>query len=55
MQGIDANGKVRIKFTLRRGGQVEFTTEVITPTTQLFFCERPLPDGTRLLIGIGAR
>jgi hypothetical protein len=53
--GPEAGGKVRIQFTLRRKDRVEFATEVVTSANQPFFCDRPLPDGTRLLIGVGAR
>lgn len=48
-------GKVRLRFELRDGGQVELSTVVTTPPNQLFFCEKPLPDGQQLLIGVGAR
>jgi hypothetical protein len=48
-------GKLRLEFTLKRDGVNEFSTAVTTPPNQLFFIERPLPNGPRLLIGIGAR
>jgi hypothetical protein len=55
LQGLEPTGKARIQFTLTRKDKPELTTTVITPLNQLFFCEKPLPDDTRLLIGIGAR
>lgn len=55
VQGFESNGKVRIKFTLKRKDRSELATTVITPPNQLFFCDKALPDGSRLLIGIGAR
>jgi hypothetical protein len=54
-EGMTDAGKVRLGVTLRQDGRATFGTTVITPPNQLFFCERPLPDGARLLIGIGAR
>jgi hypothetical protein len=52
---LDLNGKVQLRCTLSRFGDVLFNTLVTTPPNQLFFCDKPLDDGTRLLIGIGAR
>jgi hypothetical protein len=53
---LDApGGKLRLGFDLVRQGQVEYRTTVVTPPNQLFFCEKPLPGGDRLLIGVGAR
>ena len=51
----NAEGKVRIEFTLKRDDKVEFSTVVTTPPNQLFFCERPSTDEEILLIGVGAR
>lgn len=48
-------GKLRLEFVLRRQGKAEYRTTVTTPPNQLFFCEKPLPGGERLLIGVGAR
>jgi hypothetical protein len=50
-----ASGKLRLGFELVRKGKVEYRTTVTTPPNQLFFCEKPLPGGDRLLIGVGAR
>lgn len=52
---VDENGKVQIRCELFRDQDRDFSTVVKTPPNQLFFCERPLPDGTQLLIGVGAR
>jgi hypothetical protein len=51
----DANGKAQLRFQLDQQGQIEFATIVTTPLNQLFFCDKLLPDGTRLVIGIGVR
>jgi hypothetical protein len=51
----DGNGKVELRCELWLGKVRQFSTQVKTPTNQLFFCERALGDGSRLLIGIGAR
>lgn len=55
LAGLTDTGKVRLGVTLLQNGEAQFRTTVTTPPNQLFFCERPLPDGARLLIGIGAR
>lgn len=52
---LDANGKVQLRFQLDRDGQIEFATLVNTPLNQLFFFDKQLRDGTRLVVGIGAR
>ncbi|WZO98566.1 hypothetical protein EP7_000146 [Isosphaeraceae bacterium EP7] len=51
---LDANGKVQLRFGLTVDGQ-EHVTIVTTPANQLFFADRPLADGSRLLLGMGAR
>lgn len=55
LAGLTNTGKVRLEVALLQNGATQFRTAVTTPPNQLFFCERPLPDGARLLIGIGAR
>ncbi len=55
IQSLDENGKVRLRCTLALNGKHEFSTLVKTPANQLFFYERLLKDGTRVLIGVGAR
>ena len=52
---LDENGKVELRCELFQDKVVEFSTLVKTPTSQLFFCQRALDDGTQLLIGVGAR
>lgn len=54
-QWVDPNGKVQLRFTLNYMGIPHLTTVVISPPNQLSFCEKRLPDGSRLLVGIGAR
>jgi hypothetical protein len=55
VQPLDENGKVQLRCNLSREGVKEFSTLVKTPIDQLFFYERSLTNGTRVLIGIGAR
>jgi len=52
---LDPDGNVQFKFALELNGQTEFATLVRTPPNQLFFCDKMLPDGSRLLIGLGGR
>jgi len=52
---VDENGKVPLRCELFLNQSREFSTLVKTPLNQLFFCERELQDGSRLLIGVGAR
>ncbi len=52
---LDENGKVQLRCNLSRLGTKEFSTLVKTPVNQLFFYERSLKDGARVLIGVGAR
>jgi hypothetical protein len=49
------NGKVRIRCAVQLNQATQLETVVTTPPNQLFFCDKALSDGTRLLIGIGAR
>ncbi len=51
----DPEGNLLFKFALELNGQNEFATIVRTPPNQLFFCDKMLPDGSRLLIGLGGR
>jgi hypothetical protein len=53
--GVERNGKVQLKFSLTVNGRTELKSVITTPTNQLFFCEKKLANGDRLLIGIGAR
>jgi hypothetical protein len=52
---LDEDGKVELRCELYQDGTREFSTVVRTPPNQLFFCRRPLSDGSQLLIGMGAR
>jgi len=52
---LDENGKVQLRCNLSQQGTQEFSTLVKTPINQLFFYERSLKDGSRVLIGVGAR
>jgi hypothetical protein len=54
--GVDKEtGKLQFKFALVVDGRTELAAKVTTPPNQLFYCEKKLPNGERLLIGIGAR
>jgi hypothetical protein len=55
VQSLDENGKIRLRCTLVLNGKHEFSTLVKTPANQLFFYERSLKDGSRVVIGVGAR
>lgn len=48
-------GKVKIRCELTKGKNRLSVSEVATPMNQLFFCEHTLEDGSKFLIGIGAR
>lgn len=54
-QVVDVNGKIQLRFTLYHRGIPQLSTVVVTPPNQLSLCYQELPDGSRLLIGIGAR
>lgn len=51
----DDDGKVRLQCAVLQNRAVQLESKVTTPPNQLFFCEKTLPNGTRLLVGIGAR
>jgi hypothetical protein len=56
LRPIDDDGKVELRCEVMLDGERQFAATVRTPRNQLFFCERPfLDDGSKLLIGIGAR
>lgn len=52
---IDDNGKVQLRCELLQSEISQLATLVSTPANQLFFCDKMRPDGSRILIGIGAR
>jgi hypothetical protein len=51
----DDFGRVRLRCELLEGDETRFSTDVDAPENQLFFYERELGDGVRVLIGVGAR
>jgi hypothetical protein len=55
VQTADDNGKVQLRCAVLFQQAPQLETLVSTPPNQLFFCDKGLNDGTRLLIGIGAR
>ena len=55
IQPLDPNGKVQLRCGLAWNQVTQFETLVSTPPNQLFFCDKMLVDGSRLLVGIGAR
>lgn len=52
---LDGEGNLQMRFALDLDEQTEFTTIVRTPPNQLFFCDKQLPSGAKLLIGLGGR
>jgi len=55
VKSLDENGKAELQCELFQNKTRQFSTLVKTPLNQLFFCQRALPDGSQLLIGVGAR
>jgi len=55
VKSLDENGKVELRCELFQNTARQFSALVKTPVNQLFFCQRALPDGSQLLIGVGAR
>jgi hypothetical protein len=55
VKALNESGKVEIRCELFHDRASQFSTLVKSPLSQLFFCQEALPDGTQLLIGIGAR
>lgn len=55
MNPSDGNGKVQMRFEMVIEGVSQFQTIVATPPDQFNFFDRKLPDGNRLLVGVGAR
>jgi hypothetical protein len=52
---LDGNGKVQLRFDFALDGVSQYQTLVGTPPNQVFYVNRPLSNGERLIIGIGAR
>ena len=55
VQPADENGKVQLVCSVSLNKSPQLETRVSTPPNQLFFCEKLLPSGQRLLLGVGAR
>ncbi|SIO40661.1 hypothetical protein SAMN05444166_4445 [Singulisphaera sp. GP187] len=55
MMPLDDNGKVQLRCEILQNEVPQVGTLVSTPPNQLFFCDKARPDGSRILIGIGAR
>ena len=51
----DEDGKVKLRCSVLLNDVPLLESNVTTPANQLFFCDKALDDGTRLLVGIGAR
>jgi hypothetical protein len=52
---FDEDGKVQLRCSLSQKGARQFSALFKTPANQLFFYERSLSDGARVLIGVAAR
>ncbi len=52
---LDDEGKLELRLTMSRGEATLLDSKINTPLNQLFFCEKTLDHGARLLVGIGAR
>lgn len=55
LEPSDADGKVKLRCSVLLNDLPLLESNVTTPANQLFFCDKALENGTRLLIGIGAR
>ncbi|MGE3820995.1 MAG: hypothetical protein AB7I30_16405 [Isosphaeraceae bacterium] len=55
LRPLDENGKVQLRVSVFQNQAAQLETLVHTPANQLFFCDKVFADGSRLLIGIGAR
>ncbi len=51
----DPKGQVCFDFQIVLNRQTLVNTRLLTPPNQLLFVEKSLPDGTLLLVGLGAR
>jgi hypothetical protein len=52
---FDENGKVQLRCSVLLNQTVQLESQVSTPPNQLFFSDKLLANGSRLLIGVGAR
>lgn len=55
IEPLDDDGKVELRCELLMNDVSQLATQVATPPNQLFFCDKALGGGERLLIGVGAR
>jgi hypothetical protein len=55
MMPLDVEGKVNLRFTIHHVGEPSFQRVVRTPPNQPFFGDIALPNGDRLVLGVGAR
>lgn len=55
LKPLDANGKIQMHFELMHREISQFQTIVATPPDQFNFFDKNLPNGNRLLVGVGAR
>jgi hypothetical protein len=55
VQPLDEDGKVQLRCEIGLNDVPQLATVVATPPNQLFFCDKMLNNGSRLLIGVGAR
>jgi hypothetical protein len=55
MNPFDENGKVQLRCSVLLNQMVQLESQVSTPPNQLFFSDKLLANGSRLLIGVGAR
>ncbi|MFO0959906.1 MAG: hypothetical protein U0800_21135 [Isosphaeraceae bacterium] len=51
----DVEGKVNLRVTIHHVGEPSFQRIIRTPPNQLFFSDIALPNGNRIVIGMGAR
>ncbi|MDX2038300.1 MAG: hypothetical protein SFX72_16745 [Isosphaeraceae bacterium] len=55
IQAVDPDGKIQVHVKLQRMGTLQYQGLMATPPNQIFFCDKELPNGERLVIGVGAR
>ena len=55
LKPTDNNGKVQMHLELTIDGMSQFQTIVSTPPDQFNFFDKAMPNGNRLLVGVGAR
>ncbi len=55
LKPLDSNGKIEMHFELMHQELSQFQTIVATPPDQFNFFDKNLPNGNRLLVGVGAR